>query len=199
MVEQSNKTNLALKFSDILITVMIALVFGVIFKLWDSVYSAVKPLFNQAGQLTYGMWFMAGPFAYLIIRKPGVALLASLAAANVSALLGSAWGLQTVIYGLVQGLAAELIFAGVRYRRSGLVIAGIAGIASAVGSYLVDLIYGYADYETWMLILKYGLRVVSAFLFAGVFAYYLVRALEATGVTKQIRPVAKEEYDLLDR
>lgn len=199
MVEQSNKTNLALKFSDILITVMIALVFGVIFKLWDSVYSAVKPLFNQAGQLTYGMWFMAGPFAYLIIRKPGVALLASLAAANVSALLGSAWGLQTVIYGLVQGLAAELIFVGVRYRRSGLVIAGIAGIASAVGSYLVDLIYGYADYETWMLILKYGLRVVSAFLFAGVFAYYLVRALEATGVTKQIRPVAKEEYDLLDR
>lgn len=198
-MEQQNKQSLALKFSDILITVMIALVFGVIFKLWDSVYSAVKPLFNQAGQLTYGMWFMAGPFAYLIIRKPGVALLASLAAANVSALLGSAWGLQTVIYGLVQGLAAELIFAGFRYRKAGLVVAGIAGIASAVGSYLVDLVYGYADYETWMLILKYGLRVVSAFLFAGVFAFYLVRALEATGVTKQIRPVAKEEYDALDR
>jgi len=194
---EQQKQKLGLKFTDILITVMIALVFGIIFKVWDSVYSLAKPLFNQAHQLTYGMWFMAGPFAYLIIRKPGVALLASLAAANVSALLGSAWGFETIIYGLVQGLAAELIFAAFRYRNAGLVVAGLAGVASAVGSYLVDLGYGYADYEAWMLILKYGLRVISAFLFAGVFAYYLVRAVEATGVTKLIRPVAKEEYESL--
>lgn len=198
MRQRTQQQPLGLKFTDILITVMIALVFGVIFKLWDSVYGVVKPLFNQAGQLTYGMWFMAGPFAYLIIRKPGVALLASLAAANVSALLGSAWGIQTLVYGLIQGLGAELIFAAFRYRRAGLIVAGIAGIASAGGSYLVDLGYGYTDYETWMLILKYGLRVVSAFLFAGVFAFYLVRAVEATGVTKLIRPIEKEEFDALD-
>lgn len=188
-----------LKFTHILITVMVALVFGVIFKLWDSVYGIVKPLFPQAGQLTYGMWFMAGPFAYLLIRKPGVATLASVAAASISALLSSEWGLQTIVYGLFQGLAAELVFAAFRYRKTGLVIAGIAGIMSAAASFIIDLYYGYADYETWMLILKYGLRVVSAFVFAGIFAYYLVQALEATGVTKLIRPISKEEYSSLDK
>lgn len=103
------------------------------------------------------------------------------------------------MYGFVQGLAAELVFALARYRRGGMAIAGAAGIMSAAGSFLVDLGYGYADYETWVLVLKYGLRVISAFTFAGIFAYFLMRALEATGVTKSIRPVAKEEYAALDR
>lgn len=196
-MQQQAERNAGLKFSHILITVMVALVFGVIFKLWDSVYGIVKPLFPQAGQLTYGMWFMAGPFAYLLIRKPGVATLASLAAASISALLSSEWGLQTIVYGLFQGLAAELVFAAFRYRKAGLVLAGIAGVMSAAASFLIDLYYGYADYETWMLVLKYGLRVCSAFVFAGIFAYYLVKALEPTGVTKLIRPVSKEEYSSL--
>lgn len=187
-----------LKFTDIVITVMIALVFGVIFKLWDSVYSAVSPLFHQADELTYGMWFMAGPFVYLLIRKPGVAFLASLAAANVSSLLGSAWGFQTIVYGFVQGLAAEIVFLVVMYRKANLIIGGLAGIASAFGSYLVDMYYGYANYEVWMLVFKYGLRLISAFLFAGVFAYYLVKALEATGVTNLIRPISKKDLESLD-
>jgi energy-coupling factor transport system permease protein len=198
MQQQANSKN-GLKFSHILVTVMVALVFGVIFKLWDTVYGLAKPLFPQAGQLTYGMWFMAGPFAYLLIRKPGVALIASLAAASISALIASEWGLQTIVYGFFQGLAAELVFAAVRYRKNGLALAGVAGIASAAASFLIDLVYGYANYEAWMLILKYGLRVCSAFVFAGIFAYYLVRALEATGVTKLIRPVSEEDYASLDK
>lgn len=197
-MQQQETRSRGLKLSDVLITVMIAVVFGVVFKLWDSVYTMVKPLFPQAGQLTYGMWFMPAPFAFLLLRKPGVAFLASIAAANVSALLGSPF-MDTVMYGIVQGLAAELIFALFRYRRAGLIIAGFAGVASAGGSFLLDLIYGYADYETWMLILKYGLRVISAFAFTGFFAYYLIRALELTGVTRLIRPISKEEYDSLDR
>lgn len=192
------KQQLGLKFTDILVTVMIALVFGVIFKLWDSVYGVVSPLFFQADELVYGMWFMAGPFAYLLIRKPGVALLASLAAANVSALLGSAWGLPTIIYGFAQGLGAELVFMAVRYRKWGLALAGLAGIFSGIGSFVVDAFYGYANYEFWLLIIKYGLRAISSFLFCGIFAYYIVKALEATGVTKLIRPVTKEDMDALN-
>lgn len=198
-MSSSAQRSSGLKFSHILVTVMVALVFGVIFKLWDSVYGIVKPLFPQAGQLTYGMWFMAGPFAYLLLRKPGVALIASLAAASISALLSSEWGLQTIVYGFFQGLAAELIFTVVRYKKAGLAVAGIAGIMSAAGSFLIDLVYGYANYETWVLILKYGLRVGSAFLFAGVFAYFLVRALEATGVTSSLRPASEEDYQSLSR
>jgi energy-coupling factor transport system permease protein len=193
---QGSKT---LKFSDILITVMIAVVFGVIYKFWGSVYGIFTPLFAGADEITYGMWFIAGPLAFLLIRKPGVALLAELAAANISVLIGSEWGVETLVYGLIQGIAAEIVFALFRYRKSGIVVAGLAGLMSAVGSGIVDVFYGYADYEAWMLIWKYGLRIVSSIVIAGVFAYYLVRALESTGVTKLVRPVAKEDYASLDK
>ncbi|TVX93139.1 ECF transporter S component [Paenibacillus agilis] len=193
------QTSKGLKFSDVLITVVIALVFGVLFKVWDTVYSASKLLFPQSGQLTYGLWFMAGPFAYLLLRKPGVAFVASSAAAIISMLLGSTWAFETVVYGVVQGLAAELVFLLVRYRKHSLVVAGVAGMMSAVGSFCVDLYFGYAGYETWVLVLKYGLRFFSAFVFCGVFAYLLIRALEATGVTKSIRPLSQSDYAALNK
>lgn len=185
-----------LRFSDILITVMIGIVFGVIIKFWGDLYTVVKPILPTLRQLLYGMWFMVGPFVYLLVRKPGVTLLSSLAAAGLSAFAGG--GIEVMMYGLVQGLAAELWFALFRYRAYGLVVAGIAGIASGAAGFILDLYYGYADLEPWALAVKYGLRAVSAFVFAGVFSYLIVRALEATGVTNLIRPVAKEEYAALD-
>src|SRR5690625_3338093 len=177
-----------LTFSDVLITIMIGVVFGITMKFWSDFYTVVKPILPVARQLLYGMWFMVAPFAFLLIRKPGVALLSGIAAAALSAFIG---------YGFCQGLAAELLFASFRYKRFGIAVAGLAGIASCFASLLLDLVYGYANLELWALFVKYGLRVVSAFIFTGLFAYYIVRALEKTGVTNQIRPVDAEEYDLL--
>ncbi|HLS61322.1 MAG TPA: ECF transporter S component [Virgibacillus sp.] len=184
-----------LTFSDVLITIMIGVVFGITMKFWDDFYTVVKPILPVARQLLYGMWFMVAPFAFLLIRKPGVALLSSIAAAALSAFIGHGFGV--LVYGFCQGLAAELLFASFRYKRFGIAVAGLAGIASCFASLLLDLVYGYANLELWALFVKYGLRVVSAFIFTGLFAYYIVRALEKTGVTNQIRPVDAEEYDLL--
>lgn len=195
MQEQTSKRGL--KFSDILITVMIGVVFGIIMKFWDNLYTVVKPMLPTARQLLYGMWFMVSPFAFLLIRKPGVALLSSLAASGLSAFIGGS--IEILMYGFVQGLAAELLFAAFRYRQFGILVAGIAGVASGAAGFILDLYYGYADLELWALTVKYGLRAISAFLFTGVFAYFIVRALEATGVTNLIRPVSKEEYKLLDQ
>lgn len=140
---------------------------------------------------------MVAPFAFLLIRKPGIALISSVAAAGLSAFIGH--GIQVLVYGFVQGLAAELLFAGLRYQKFGIVAAGLAGVASCLGSFILDLYYGYAELELWALIVKYGLRTISAFLFTGVIAYYIVRSLEATGVTNLIRPVSQEEYSALDK
>lgn len=185
-----------LKFTDILITIMIGVVFGIIIKFWDDMYSVVKPIMPIARQLLYGMWFMAGPFAYLLIRKPGTALLASLASAALSAAIGQGFGV--FMYGLVQGLGAELIFASFRYKRYDILSGGLAGIGSLIGGFFLDWYYGYAELELWALFVKYGLRTISAFIFTGIFTYYIVRALEATGVTNAIRPVSKEDYDSLN-
>ncbi len=186
-----------LKFTDLLITVMLGVVFGITMKFWDDLYTFIKPMLPVARQLIYGMWFMVGPFAFLLIRKPGVALLASIAAAGLSAFIGH--GIEVLIYGFMQGLGAELLFAAFRYKRFGIIVAGLAGVMSCVASFLLDWFYGYANLEAWALFVKYGMRVISAFLFTGLFAYYIVKALEATGVTNLIRPVEKEEYTALDK
>lgn len=185
-----------MKFTDVFLAIMVGIVFGVIMKFWDDLYTVVKPLLPTARQLLYGMWFMVGPFAYLLIRKPGVALLASVAGAALSAFIGG--GFQVLMYGFFQGLAAEIIFAGFRYKKYGIVVAGLGGMMSCLASLGLDLYYGYADLETWALIVKYGLRVISAFIFTGVFAYLIIKALEKTGITNMIRPVSKDEYKALD-
>ncbi len=82
------KMKKGLTLTDILVTVVISIVFAIIYKLWGPLYYAVKPFGFQVEQLIYGMWFIAATVAFLIIRKPGVALIAEIAAAQESLLLG---------------------------------------------------------------------------------------------------------------
>ena len=46
------------QLSDILVTVLVSLVLGVIYHFWGSVYNLLKPLFFEADELLYGMWFL---------------------------------------------------------------------------------------------------------------------------------------------
>ena len=92
----SSKPSKGLTLTDILVTIVISVVFGVVYKIWGPMYDVVKPLGLHAEQTVYGMWFIAGTFAFLLIRKPGVAILAEVAASAVSAFLGSEWGISTL-------------------------------------------------------------------------------------------------------
>jgi len=196
---QGTKTR-GLKLTDILVTIVIAVVFGIIYKLWGPMYDVVKPLGSQAEQTIYGMWFIAGTFAYLVIRKPGVALLAEVAAASVSALLGSEWGISTLYYGLIQGFGAEIIFAIFLYRYASVWVVSLAAIGAAAGSLVLDFGYGYIEsLSTWNYTLLIGLRALGSIVIAGIFAYYLSKALELTGVTKVLRPASKQDYEALNR
>ncbi|MDQ0871924.1 energy-coupling factor transport system substrate-specific component [Paenibacillus sp. V4I3] len=187
-----------LKLTDILITIVIAAVFGVIYRVWGPMYDILKPFGLHAEQLSYGMWFMAATFAFLVIRKPGVALLAEVAAATIEALFGGSWGVSTLVYGLLQGLGAELVFALFLYRRASVDVTILASFASAALSLLVDNYYGYIDQLTfWNYCLFIGLRLLGSALIAGVFAYYLAGALARTGVLSLVRPVSKKDYDAL--
>ena len=69
----------------------------------------------------------ATTLAYLLIRKPGVAIIAEVAAAHVEVLFGGGWGLTLLLYGLIQGLGAELVFAAFRYRSTSAWTLAIAG------------------------------------------------------------------------
>ncbi|RLQ93223.1 ECF transporter S component [Falsibacillus albus] len=189
-----------LRLTDILVTVVVSIVFGLIYKVWGPLYSMVGTLGLHIDQLIYGMWFMAGTVAYLLIRKPGLALLAEIAAASGEFLTGSQWGLEVLIYGVIQGLLAELVFMMFRYKRYDILVVSLASIGSAIASIFMDMYKGYiGDLATWNLILYLAARLIGSVLISGVFAYYVVKALEKTGVTNMLRPISKSDYDMLDQ
>ncbi|MCT2534268.1 ECF transporter S component [Aquibacillus koreensis] len=188
-----------LKLSDILVTIIIALIFGLIYKLWGPLYGIVSTVGLHAEQLIYGMWFIAATVAFLIIRKPGVAFLAEIAAAQGEFIFGGEWGVTILIYGFVQGIGAELVFAAFRYKRFNVFVVSLAGAASAVASIILGFYYGYAgDLTLWNLMLMFGFRIISGIVIAGIFAYFIVAALEKTGVTNLVRPITTDDYKALD-
>ncbi|WP_163539262.1 ECF transporter S component [Gracilibacillus sp. YIM 98692] len=188
-----------LTLTDILVTIIIALIFSVIYKLWGPLYSTVAVFGLHIDQLIYGMWFMAATVAFLIIRKPGIALLAELAAAQGEFMFGGQWGVTLLVYGFFQGLGCEIIFALFRYKNYRLFVTCLAGIAAGIGSLFIDAFYSYIpDLALWNLTLLIVARLVGAILITGVFAYYLVEALEKTGVTKLVRPVSSQDYQALE-
>lgn len=194
----SSKPSKGLTLTDILVTIVISVVFGVVYKIWGPMYDVVKPLGLHAEQTVYGMWFIAGTFSFLLIRKPGVAILAEVAASAVSAFLGSEWGISTLWYGLAQGAGAEIFFLLFLYRRSGVVVLSLAALGAALASLILDFGYGYIDeLSAWNYTLLIVLRLLGSVLIAGVFAYFLAQALEKTGVTKLLRPVSKQDLESL--
>lgn len=83
--------------------------------------------------LMNGLWLFAGPLALVIVRKPGAAVYAEVVAAVVESLLGNSWGgSATFLIGLVQGLAAEIVFAVVLYKVWNVWITMLSGAVSGV-------------------------------------------------------------------
>lgn len=168
---------------DIVVAAVIAVAFGVVFWAWGV---ATAPLFqgnvNPLAYLVSGVWLIPGVLAMLVIRKPGAAIFAEVLAAIVSALLGSVWGIDTVLSGAVQGAGAELVFAALLYRSFALPIALLAGAGSAVGEWLHDMPIYYPE-TTFSVQLAYGaFMLISGALIAGLGSWLLVRALAQTGV-----------------
>ncbi|UXS74968.1 ECF transporter S component [Staphylococcus chromogenes] len=187
-----------LTLSDILVTVLIAVIFAVIYNIWWIAYYTVQPIGLHIDQLMYGMWFAAAVVAYLIIPKMGIALIAEFAAGAGETIVMGRFDIPTIIYAILQGLACEIVFAIFKYKSRTFMVSLLAGMAAALISFPVDWYYGYLnEVATWNLILLIVFRLISGAILAGVFPYYLVKALDKTGVTKLFRPASKEDYDTL--
>lgn len=187
-----------LTLSDILVTVLIAVIFAVIYNIWWIAYYTVQPIGLHIDQLMYGMWFAAAVVAYLIIPKMGIALIAEFAAGAGETIVMGRFDIPTIIYAILQGLACEIVFAIFKYKSRRFMVSLLAGMAAALISFPVDWYYGYLnEVATWNLILLIVFRLISGAILAGVFPYYLVKALDKTGVTKLFRPASKEDYDTL--
>jgi energy-coupling factor transport system substrate-specific component len=143
----------------------------------------------------YGVWLLPAVLVPLVIRRPGAALLGEGVAALASVLFGAQWGLLTLVYGLMQGGAAEVIFGLGLYRRWGLPTALLAGAAAGAAAVLLDLALFYPDWAAGFQVLYAVLVIPSSAVIAGLGGWLLVRALARTGVLSAF-PAGREQPEV---
>jgi energy-coupling factor transport system permease protein len=170
---------------DIVVTAVLGVAFGVVFWAWNLVFGVLaEPLdfFPPLSAILNGVFLMPGVVAGLLVRKPGAATFASTLAAAVSLLMGSPYGGIIVVYGLVQGLGAELGFLLTRYRTFGWGTALLAGATAGLSTAVLDNVLYYSELGFLTFQVPYTVfTVLSSVLLAGVVGLLLVRALARTG------------------
>jgi energy-coupling factor transport system permease protein len=166
---------------DIVVAAVIGVAFGVAFWAFGAAWRAVEFL-GPVQNILYGAWLMPALVAPLIIRKPGAALFTELVAAGLSALLGSSWGVDTLLSGFVQGAAAELVFAFTVYRLWTFPVLAVAGLAAAAAAFVHDVVVWYAGYATDVLVVIAIAMAISGLVLLPAASIALVRALRGTGV-----------------
>jgi energy-coupling factor transport system substrate-specific component len=172
---------------DIVVAAVIAVAFGVVFQVWNTLWSggafdAVFVFWPPAKDVAYGMWLVPAVLTPAIIRKPGAALFAEMVAAGVSVLFGSPFGPDTLLSGFVQGAAAELIFAFTLYRSWGFPVLAVAAIASAAAAFVHDWALYYASTTVDVQTVRGIMMAISAVVITAGGSVLLVRALRPTGV-----------------
>lgn len=174
---------------DIVVASVLGVAAGVVFWAWGLAWEPLSNLLvvvaPMAGLLAGG-WLFAAVLGGLVIRKPGAAVFTEVVAGVVSMLIGTQWGFSVLIWALLQGLAAELVFAAFGYRRFTLPVALLAGGAAGVAVGVLD--NTFSSNATWELGYKavyLGCAVVSGVVVAGLLSWLAVRALAATGVLSQ--------------
>lgn len=183
---------------DIVLGAVLAVAFGAVFQAWNLLWSATLPAFAAVAPLQgfmYGVWLLPAVLVPLVIRRPGAALLGEGVAAVASVLFGAPWGLLIVVYGLVQGGAAELVFAMGLYRRWGLPTAVLAGAAAGTAAALLDLVLFYPSWAAGFQVIYAALVIPSAAIVAGLGGWLLVRALARTGVLGAF-PAGREQPEV---
>ncbi|TMF60868.1 MAG: hypothetical protein E6I14_09980 [Chloroflexi bacterium] len=183
-----NRADWSWRTVDIVVAAAIAIAFGVVFWAWNQVWAAATPAFvaiPPAQNILYGVWLVPAVLGGLIIRKPGAALFTELVAASVSAILGSQWGLDTLLSGALQGLGAEIVFLVVGYRRWTIAVALIAAVGTAIAAWIHDTPLYYADIGLGPQLVILVFMVVSAIVIAGIGSWLLMRSLVQTGVLAQ--------------
>lgn len=170
---------------DIIVAAVLGVAVGLIFWGWNgpgyAAFESVDATLPGLGGLMAGVWLLGGPLGGLVVRKPGAAVMVEVLAAVVEMALGNIWGWSTLYEGIVQGLAAELVFAIFRYKKWNLSVAMLAGAAAGVGAWLYEFVSGNHTKNMSFNLTYLASLAVSGAILAGLLAWLLTRALAGTG------------------
>jgi energy-coupling factor transport system substrate-specific component len=169
---------------DILTLAVIGIVFGVLSAFWQTIYIGAGAVAGPLGSAIVG-GFVCIPaiLAPYIIRKPGVALLAEIISVFGQVLAGNPFGVIILVYGLAQGLPAELVFLATRYKRWDWPILLAAGALSQAGSWVASVwVFSFFTFSIPLLIAVLVAQMISGAVLAGVVSKLLGDGLLRTGV-----------------
>jgi energy-coupling factor transport system substrate-specific component len=169
---------------EVVLTIVLSIVCGVLYLGWSTLWLPVSALVGPVGaEGMFGIWIIASPLIAFIIRKPGAALIAEVAAAAVEVFTGSHFGLSSLFIGLFQGIGAEIAFMLFRYKNYSLPVLMLSGVLAAIGSILYDFVANGLGYYTMnVLIATAALRMVSAAILGGLLAKIVAESLGKTGI-----------------
>lgn len=176
-----------LDIPELVFTTVSSVAIGVVFWGWTFLDALVSPFLATFGFrfLFAGFWMVSCVFAPFVIRKPGVAILASVFAAAIEGLLAR-WGLTAVLWGLAQGLGAELVFAALRYRVWNRFSLCLASMAATAGGYVLSYVHGsYGMLSLSFNVVQFAVALGSSILLSGLFTYSLVTKLVQSGLLTQ--------------
>ncbi len=190
--------NLNWRIVDIVVASVLGVACGFVFLAWNTVgyawFEAMNSLTPGLGGIATGIWLIGGVIGGLVIRKPGAALYVELLAAIVSAVLGSQWGPSTVYSGIAQGIGVEIVLAIFLYRRFGLSIAMLGGMAAGWGAFVLELFTSGNLGKTLQFNIIYLVTLsISGAVLAGAVGYFVVQALAKTGALDRFA-VGREQH-----
>ena len=141
-----------------------------------------QTFFETIWSKIFNLRFLGSVFLSDLIRKPGIALFASIVAAFVESII-TQWGMSAVIYGVIQGLGAELVFAVFAYKNWSLTTLSLAAAVSAFFSYTYDYLTNeYANLATSLNLLQVTSFMISAVVLGAFLSRYLANRLLKTGL-----------------
>jgi energy-coupling factor transport system permease protein len=185
---QENVSRSSWRTRDILIAAAIGVSFSVVFLAWNIAWGFFEPLnavFPVLRDVLYAVWLIPGVLAGLIIKKPGAALFAEVTASSLSAYLGSQWGVDAALSGIVQGAGAEIVFAATRYRNWSFPVLATAAALSALAAWVHDWLIYYAAVSVDLQLARAVLMVISAVVLAAAGSVWLRGTLMRAGVLER--------------
>ncbi|NLA70422.1 MAG: hypothetical protein GX852_05220 [Clostridiales bacterium] len=173
---------------EIVVAALVAAVIGVIYTVLDYFYmpmsAVLGPIFME---ITFGIYLLSAFLPMYIVRKPGFAIYGAILTAVVNLLLGSPYGVQVILAGVLQAVGIEIGFALSKYKVNAIsMIVGpiLASLLVFVRDYFV---FGYSQVATSVLIGIVVVRVISALVIGGLLVCGITSAVKKTGTLKGFR------------
>ncbi|MCD6121110.1 MAG: ECF transporter S component [Spirochaetales bacterium] len=175
------------RLNEIVILVVVSIVLGIVWWGWSLFYGLTAPLTVVGlNYLFVGFWFTGGILLPFLIRKPGAAIFGELISALVESFI-TQWGITALLWGLVQGIGAELIFLIFRYKNYNLTVLILAGIVSGLFSYTLDFFYmHYSGLKGTVILIQVSSVIISGAALGGALSFFIGKAIWKTDALKSL-------------